>query len=42
MYNEEVFSEYTPVEQKQDKKHENDLMETTPHSIFFNLIHGLH
>ena len=29
MYNEEVQSEYTPVELKQDKKHENDPMETT-------------
>ena len=29
MYNEEVQSEYTLVEQKQDKKHENDPKETT-------------
>ena len=24
MYNEEVYSEFTPMEQKQHKKHEND------------------
>ena len=29
MYNGEVYSEHTPVEQKQNKKHENDPMETT-------------
>ena len=28
-YNKEVYSEYTPVEQKRDKKPENDPMETT-------------
>ena len=28
MYNEEVYSEYTPIEQKQGKKHKNDPMET--------------
>ena len=27
--NNDVWSEYTPVEQKQDKKHENDPKETT-------------
>ena len=29
MLNEEVQSEYTPVEENEDKKHENDPMETT-------------
>ena len=29
MYNGDVCSEYTPVEQKLDKKHGNDPMETT-------------
>ena len=29
MYNEEVLSEYTPVEENEEKKHENDPMETT-------------
>ena len=30
MLYEEIESEYTPVEQKQEKKHENAPMETTP------------
>ena len=29
MLNEEVQSEYTPVEENEDKKHKNDPMETT-------------
>ena len=29
MCNGKVCSEYTPVQQKQDKKHENDPVETT-------------
>ena len=41
MKNEEVCSEYTPVEQKEDKKHKNDPMETTSTSKLLQNNHKL-